>query len=115
MKTNSIKRVGLVGNATKPECASMIHRATQLIERTGRKVLVDGDVTALARQVDLLLVFGGVVAGLLPVLTDMSLRARFRRSAETLTSSAFCAARVMASGAAGVEAGAPTVTMPVPC
>lgn len=37
----------------------MLRRATRLIERTGRKVFVDGDATALAREVDLLLVFGG--------------------------------------------------------
>lgn len=59
MKTNKIKRVGLIGNTQKAECASIIRRATKLIERTGRKVFVDGDVTALAREVDLLLVFGG--------------------------------------------------------
>lgn len=59
MKTNKIKRVGLIGNTQKAECASIIRRATKLIERTGRKAFVDGDVTALAREVDLLLVFGG--------------------------------------------------------
>jgi NAD+ kinase len=59
LKTNKIKRLGLVGNMTKLECASMIRKASQLIERAGRKALVNGDVAALAREVDLLLVFGG--------------------------------------------------------
>ena len=59
MKTNKIKRVGLIGNTAKAECASIMRRASKLIERAGRKALVDGDVAALAREVDLLLVFGG--------------------------------------------------------
>jgi NAD+ kinase len=59
LKTNKIKRIGLIGNLQKAECASIIRRATRLIERAGRKALVDGDAAALARQVDLLLVFGG--------------------------------------------------------
>jgi NAD+ kinase len=59
LKTNKIKRVGLIGNAEKPECASIIRKASRLIERTGRTALVDGDVKTLAREADMLLVFGG--------------------------------------------------------
>jgi NAD+ kinase len=59
LKTNKIKHIGLIGNLQKAECAGIIRRATRLIERAGRKALVDGDVAALAREADLLLVFGG--------------------------------------------------------
>lgn len=59
MKTKSIKRVGIIGNLEKAECTGMIRKATRLIERAGRKAFVDGDAEALAREVDLLLVFGG--------------------------------------------------------
>jgi NAD+ kinase len=59
LKTNKIKRVGLIGNTSKAECADMIRKATRLIERAGRKALVDGDIATLAREADLLLVFGG--------------------------------------------------------
>jgi len=59
LSTNKIKRIGLIGNLQKAECASIIRRATGLIERAGREALVDGDVTKLAREVDMLLVFGG--------------------------------------------------------
>jgi NAD+ kinase len=59
LKTNKIKRIGLIGNIQKAECASMIRRATRLIERAGRKAFVDSNVATLAREVDLLLVFGG--------------------------------------------------------
>ena len=62
-----------MGNAGKPACAANVRAAAQLIQRSGRKVMCD-DVTAalaklrcpsfsktsaLAREVDLLLVFGG--------------------------------------------------------
>ncbi|HEV2453360.1 MAG TPA: NAD(+)/NADH kinase [Verrucomicrobiae bacterium] len=59
MKTEKIRRVGLIGNAQKPECAGIIRKAARLVEQAGRKPLIDGDVAALAREVDLLLVFGG--------------------------------------------------------
>ena len=59
MKTDKIKRVGLIGNAQKPESARMIRKAARLVERAGRKALVDGDAASLAREADLLLVFGG--------------------------------------------------------
>jgi NAD+ kinase len=70
---DKIKSVGLVGNADKAACAGSVRKAARLIARTGRRVLCDnetarlaglkssacGDATALARQTDLLLVFGG--------------------------------------------------------
>jgi len=37
----------------------MIRRATRLIERAGRKAIVDGNVATLARETDMLIVFGG--------------------------------------------------------
>jgi len=43
----------------KPACAGMIRKAAQLIQRSGRVALVDGDVTSLADKADLLVVFGG--------------------------------------------------------
>jgi len=62
-----------VGNAEKSACAAIVRAAARLIQRSGRTVLGDGitaqlaglkcaampDVAALARAVDLLLVFGG--------------------------------------------------------
>jgi NAD+ kinase len=59
LRTDKIKRVGLIGNAQKPECAAIIRKAARLVERTGRTALVDGNVASLAREVDVLLVFGG--------------------------------------------------------
>lgn len=59
MKTDKIKRVGLIGNTQKPESAGMIRKAARLVERAGRKAFVDGDAASLAREADLLLVFGG--------------------------------------------------------
>ena len=59
MKTKPIKRVGLIGNRAKPECTSIIRKASRLIERAGRVALVDGDAATLAREADVLLVFGG--------------------------------------------------------
>ncbi|HEX4350230.1 MAG TPA: NAD(+)/NADH kinase, partial [Verrucomicrobiae bacterium] len=66
-------RIGLVVNAEKSACAPIVRTAARLIQRSGRTVVCDGitaglaklkcattpDVTALAREVDLLLVFGG--------------------------------------------------------
>lgn len=63
----------MVGNAAKASCAGAVRRAAKLIQATGRKVLCDDataqlaglnlptlpDVTALTKQVDLVLVFGG--------------------------------------------------------
>ena len=56
---DKIKRVGLIGNSEKAVCADIIRKAARLIQRAGRKALVDPDITTLARDVDLLLVFGG--------------------------------------------------------
>jgi NAD+ kinase len=56
---DQIKRVGLIGNAEKPGCASILRKAARLIQRAGRKVLQNADTAALAREADLLLVFGG--------------------------------------------------------
>ncbi len=68
-----IKRVGLIGNAEKSACASIVKEAARLVTRAGRKVFADPtsaewaglkpgtwpDAAAMARKVDLLLVFGG--------------------------------------------------------
>jgi NAD+ kinase len=56
---DKIKRVGLIGNSEKSNCAVVIRRAVRLIQRAGRKAIVDGDIATLARESDLLLVFGG--------------------------------------------------------
>jgi NAD+ kinase len=56
---DKIKRVGLIGNSEKAACADIIRKAAWLIQRAGRKALVDPDTATLARDVDLLLVFGG--------------------------------------------------------
>jgi NAD+ kinase len=56
---DKIKRVGLIGNTEKPNCAAVIRRAARLIQGAGRKAIVDGDIATLARESDLLLVFGG--------------------------------------------------------
>ena len=67
------QRIGLVGNAEKSACAASVRAAAQLIRRSGRTVVCDEitarlarlkgaaipEVAALARAVDLLLVFGG--------------------------------------------------------
>jgi NAD+ kinase len=56
---DKIKCVGLIGNSEKAACAGIIRKAARLIQRAGRKVLINPDTAALARDVDLLLVFGG--------------------------------------------------------
>jgi NAD+ kinase len=67
------QRIGLVGNAEKSACAASVRAAARLIQRSGRQVVGDEittrlarlrcpampSVAALARAVDLLLVFGG--------------------------------------------------------
>jgi len=58
-QADKIRRIGLIGNTDKAACAKTIRQAARLIERAGRKVFVDGDAASLAREVDLLLVFGG--------------------------------------------------------
>ena len=71
---NKIKRIGLIGNSDKVSCADVVNRAARLTRAAGRQVFCDAstsrvrplkgcrvcpDAAALARQVDLLLVFGG--------------------------------------------------------
>ena len=72
-KADNIKSIGLVGNLEKADCAQCLRKAVRLIRRAGRKVYCDAasadiagvtegicaDTVALARMVDLLLVFGG--------------------------------------------------------
>jgi NAD+ kinase len=68
-----IKRVGLIGNSEKVAGAGAVKRAASLIEAAGRRIYSDpataqlarlkgvvcADAATLARQVDLLVVFGG--------------------------------------------------------
>lgn len=72
-KADHFKSIGLLGNAEKAACADSVRSAARLIQRAGRKVVCDAvtaqltklkcavspDATALAREVDLLIVFGG--------------------------------------------------------
>jgi NAD+ kinase len=58
-QADKIRRIGLIGNSDKAACAKTIRQAARLIQRAGRKAFVDGDAASLAREVDLLLVFGG--------------------------------------------------------
>ena len=69
----SVKRIGLIANPDKIASRQLIRKVARTIERHGRDVLADSgtarmadlsvssfpDVTSLAREVDLLLVFGG--------------------------------------------------------
>ena len=68
-----IKRIGLIANTDKPSCRSLVRQASVLIQSSHRSVLADAatatlaglkiatqpDAASLARQVDLLVVFGG--------------------------------------------------------
>jgi NAD+ kinase len=70
---DKIKRVGMTGNSEKWACAGVVKQAARLISAAGRKLYYDAvtaqwagakastfaNVATLARQVDLLLVFGG--------------------------------------------------------
>lgn len=58
-QADKIKRIGLIGNSDKAACAEIVRKAAQLIKRAGRKAVVNGDIARLARETDLLLVFGG--------------------------------------------------------
>lgn len=72
-QAESIKRVGLVGNSGKISRAEVISQAARLVRAAGREIFTDAstaaiakmkavvlpDTATLARQVDLLLVFGG--------------------------------------------------------
>jgi NAD+ kinase len=71
--TKRINSVGLIGNPEKASCAGVLKQAEKLIRAAGRKVFSDtitaqwagikggvcADAGALARHVDLLLMFGG--------------------------------------------------------
>jgi NAD+ kinase len=68
-----IKRVGLIGNSEKVSAAAAVKQAARLLAAAGRKVYTDAatarlagltsrvctDAAGLARQVDLIVVFGG--------------------------------------------------------
>jgi NAD+ kinase len=70
---DKLSRVGLIANPDKAESRPVVAEAIQAIRATGRKVIVDqvtrdfldldceclGSIPALARSVDLLVVFGG--------------------------------------------------------
>jgi NAD+ kinase len=70
---DKIKRVGFIANSEKLSCAGIVNRAGSLVLRAGRKLYSDlatlqlgklkatliPDAAALARRVDLLMVFGG--------------------------------------------------------
>ena len=72
-RADKIKRIGLIGNSEKAACAGIVRKAARLIQRAGRKVFCDAetarlaglkervhpDAATLAREVDLLVVFGG--------------------------------------------------------
>jgi NAD+ kinase len=61
LKKNSkqIKRIGLIGNHDKAACAHTVRQAVRLIKRAGRTPVVGDDAATLARETDLMLVFGG--------------------------------------------------------
>jgi NAD+ kinase len=54
-----IKRIGLIGNNDKAACADCLSKATRLIRRAGRIPVPGEDAAQLARETDLILVFGG--------------------------------------------------------
>jgi NAD+ kinase len=58
-QADKIRRIGLIGNSEKAACAETLRKAARLIERAGRKVFTGGNAASLAREVDLILVFGG--------------------------------------------------------
>jgi NAD+ kinase len=58
-QADKIRRIGLIGNPDKAASARIIRQAARLIQSAGRKAFVDGDAASLAREADLLLVFGG--------------------------------------------------------
>lgn len=75
MKRPAIKRIGLIGNSEKVSARALVNEAARLITRAGRRVYCDSataklagfkfktgvvsNAAALAKEVDLLLVFGG--------------------------------------------------------
>jgi NAD+ kinase len=70
---DQIKRVGVIANSEKVSCVETVRRAVRLVAQTGRQVCTDestaqllrlegsacANAAALAREVDLILVFGG--------------------------------------------------------
>lgn len=72
-QADKIKRVGLVANSAKVSSRALVQKAAALVQRAGRQVLSDAetaqlfriqcptvsDLGELARNVDLLMVFGG--------------------------------------------------------
>jgi len=70
---DKIKRVGVIGNSDKASCAGAVKQAARLVAAAGRELYSEAatarmaglrtavypDAATLARQVDLLLVFGG--------------------------------------------------------
>jgi NAD+ kinase len=72
-RANRIRSVGLIGNADKRACHRIVAEAAKLAAKAGRQVFTDAatgellqlaarvspDAASLARQVDVLLVFGG--------------------------------------------------------
>jgi NAD+ kinase len=72
-QADKIRRIGLIGNREKTDSAAIVRKAAQLIGRAGRQFFCDAqtarlaglkdhvrpDARSLARDVDLLLVFGG--------------------------------------------------------
>lgn len=61
MKKNAdqIKRIGLIGNHDKATCANIVRQAARLIRRAGRLPVAGEDAAKLARETDLIMVFGG--------------------------------------------------------
>jgi len=73
MRADTIKRIGMIGNSEKPDCADAVSKAARLVRAAKREIYFDAetarlahirgpvhaDAAALARMVDLLLVFGG--------------------------------------------------------
>jgi NAD+ kinase len=58
-QADKIRRIGLIGNSDKAACAATLRQAARLIRRAGRTAVTSDDAASLAREVDLLLVFGG--------------------------------------------------------
>jgi NAD+ kinase len=58
-QADKIRRIGLIGNSEKAACAATLRQAARLIQRAGRRAITSADAASLAREVDLLLVFGG--------------------------------------------------------
>jgi NAD+ kinase len=57
--SDQIKRIGLIGNQDKAACADCLRKAARLIQRAGRIPVPGDDAARLARETDLILVFGG--------------------------------------------------------